>query len=130
MQIESSARAPLIITDEPTGSQWLDMHRSTWRTGEQRLMCAVLEDAVNKYLQYRDYAPMTNRGRLYSEAKEWIFVGGGTEPFSFESICAALGLDPDWWRQRLQAIVQEGKIKTIRRGPITKNAQYRSGTHT
>ena len=66
-------------------------------SSEQRLMVAVLENAVECY---QKYALLANRRarRLFKEAHEWIYCGESDWPFSFENICAALS-----YRRRLPA---------------------------
>jgi hypothetical protein len=75
-------------------------------SSEQRLMVAVLENAVECY---QKYAPLPNRRarRLFKETHEWIYCDESDWPFSFENICAALSIDADYlrsglerWRQR------------------------------
>lgn len=84
--------------------------RAISRSGEYRLLVAVLEDAVTCYQRYAQ--PRTKRERvLFSEAAEWIMnsdlqdrrVEVSTYPaFSFEQICAALDLDADYIRAGLR----------------------------
>lgn len=69
--------------------------------GEKRLMLAILEDAVSCYQKYAS----ANRGRalrLYEEAEEWVFEENSPWVFSFESICYALNINPDFLREGLR----------------------------
>jgi len=68
------------------------------RQPEAELMRAVLEDALLCF-----HKGLVRQGRrvqrLAREAKEWLFCDDVCWPFSFVSICAVLGLDPEYiWR--------------------------------
>ena len=68
---------------------------------EQELMMAVLEDAVWCIEKYR--LPMDGPGRrLFLDAKHWLLASEPQWPYSFECICAALDLDAEAVRHRLQ----------------------------
>lgn len=57
---------------------------------ERRLMAAILFDGIQGYLQY-------HLGRARSELRSdvaWLESSTVDYPFSFESCCEALGLDP------------------------------------
>jgi hypothetical protein len=70
-------------------------------TGERRLLCAVLQEAVHAFLKYREVR--TVRGhRLFREAQEWFWSEQCDGLYAFESICRHLHLDPDYIRQGLQ----------------------------
>lgn len=63
-------------------------------TPEQRLMLAVLQDALDCIQKHRDR-------RLFDEARHWFLADETDWPYSFERICAALDLDANAVRQRL-----------------------------
>ena len=67
---------------------------------EKRLMFAVMEDAI---ICFQKYAPARNARemRRFREAENWIFSKDSDWWFSFENICAHVGLDPDYVRRRL-----------------------------
>jgi hypothetical protein len=69
--------------------------------GERRLMLAVLEDAVSCFQKYAG-ATRPRGQRLFQEAEEWFSEEDQSWPFSFESICGVLGIDPEYFRSRLQ----------------------------
>jgi len=68
--------------------------------GERRLMLAVLEDAVACFQKYAG-ASRPRVKRLFREAEEWFLERDSGWPFSFESICGVLGIDPDYFRTNL-----------------------------
>ena len=67
---------------------------------EERLMLAVLDDAIacfQKYAFARD-----RKGKvLFQEAEEWVQATNHDWPFSFVNICEMLGFGPDYLRQGL-----------------------------
>jgi hypothetical protein len=73
---------------------------------EKRLMLAVLESAVATYQRYA--LATSRRGRrLFAESDAWMTCADDGWVFSFENICNALRLDPDFlrgglrcWRER------------------------------
>ncbi|HTM10669.1 MAG TPA: hypothetical protein VL754_19945 [Verrucomicrobiae bacterium] len=67
---------------------------------ERRLMVAVLEDAVLRFR--KNAAAKTEEGKaIFAEEQQWLFGPGEDGPFSFESICDALGIDPSYLRRGL-----------------------------
>ena len=69
-------------------------------TAERALMRAVLGDAV-LCLLYGDRN--AKRAALAREARRWIQSPDRQWPFSFENVCAALGIESTWFRRRLLA---------------------------
>jgi hypothetical protein len=69
-------------------------------SSEQRLMLAVLVDAINLVLRekHRDSTP-------FKEASSWIFARSVARWLSFEMACDAVGLNADWLRKRLSELV-------------------------
>jgi len=70
---------------------------------EQRLMIAVLHDAIDCVEKYRFALDFRGR-RAFSEAMEWLLVEDSTWPFSFECICGVLDLDATAVRERVCAV--------------------------
>lgn len=69
-------------------------------TGEQRLMAAVLEDAIDVCCCP---GPGHAKGRtLYRQTWNWVNSGDHSWPFSFLRVCEALGLSPSAIRSRLR----------------------------
>jgi len=67
------------------------------REGEEGLMLAVLEDAIETFRMY--VLAENKRGkRLFQEAEEWILEKDSDWFFSFENICGVLGLEPNYLR--------------------------------
>jgi hypothetical protein len=70
------------------------------REGEERLMLAVLENAVERFQKYV-LARKPRGKKLFQEAEEWFLERNSDELFSFENICDTLQLHPDYMRQGL-----------------------------
>jgi hypothetical protein len=65
--------------------------------GEERLMLAVLQDAVACFQEYVLAQDLWEK-RLFEEAEDWILETNTDWPFSFESICETLQLNPRYIR--------------------------------
>jgi hypothetical protein len=73
--------------------------------GERSLVRAILEDALHCYQSYIFARDVRGR-RLFAEAELWIMRGSPysapTKPFfSFDYVCDALAIDPDYIRRCL-----------------------------
>ena len=97
-------RGPERITQTlELSSQYLEaVCRKADLEAEQKLMLAVLEDAVTCFQKC-----FTARDRigtsLFREAEEWILLQGKDDwLFSFDNICETLDLDPAYIRGGLQ----------------------------
>lgn len=69
---------------------------------ERALMQAMLQDAVLCLM--RQAAPANERPQLYAEARAWVESRSRAWVFSFESVCDALDMNPDYLRHRLLAL--------------------------
>ena len=86
------------------------VYKKTLREGEERLMLAVLESAVEDFQKY--VLARNLRGKkLFEQAEEW-FLENSDALFSFENICETLQLHPDYIRQGLM-VWKEAKLKTL-----------------
>ena len=83
---------------------------------EQVLMLAVLEDAV---LCFQDNvaAATPRKQMLFREADEWIFSSADSYLFSFDNICEALALDPNYLRRGLKRWKEETLGELDRKQP-------------
>jgi hypothetical protein len=75
--------------------------------GELKLLLAVLEDAIRCYLRYAN-SQDGERRREFIEVRNWF---EGTKAgvrrgdiFSFENLCAALGIEPRYLLDRLRIL--------------------------
>jgi hypothetical protein len=86
------------------------------RGPERSLLSALLFDAVQGYVNYTcsDRAGVRNR---YREAYEWVQRRGSDYVFAFDSVCEALGIDPNFLRCGL------ANVSTTCGGPEVKKTR-------
>ncbi len=105
--------------------QYLDTYRRKLHLEpEKKLMLAILEDAIacyQKYLFARDF-----KGKaLFQEAAEWIRPGAGEGVFAFDSVCEALGLNPEYVRRGLETWKENSRAQRARAKIYQLKAQPR-----
>lgn len=69
--------------------------------GTRRLMWAVLKDTLRCYHTYADSKTVHGQ-RLFHDAERWLQSRDLQWVFSFENVCAALGVDSDYLRNELR----------------------------
>jgi len=69
--------------------------------GMRRLMWAMLKDTLRCYHTYYD-AKSVRGQRLFYDADRWIQSRDLRWVFSFENVCAVLGVDSDYLRNELR----------------------------
>ena len=84
-------------------SQYFGSLGSVGLSGEQRLMLAVLADAIN-VLQSWQGGGSARKRRNFAEAAQWVNTRGTSYPFSFDSVCDALEIDSELLRSRLRVL--------------------------
>ncbi len=99
----STFEADLGFTDIILPSQYFGAMGSAKLCCEQRLMLAVLVDAIN-ILQGWQRAGSARKRRAFADAAQWVNTRGTGYPFSFDSICDALNIDPEVLRRRLSGL--------------------------
>src|SRR5215467_44335 len=72
------------------------------REGEEKLMLAVLSDAIELFQKHVLSKDETGRN-LFQEVEEWLLEKESDELFSFKSICETLDLNPNHIRQGLMS---------------------------
>jgi hypothetical protein len=70
--------------------------------GEYRLLMGILEDAIHIYLKHGTSRGPRNR-TLFRETEGWIESTSKEWVFSFERVCEALNIDPEYLRRMLRA---------------------------
>ncbi|MGH7933223.1 MAG: hypothetical protein ACREQN_08635 [Candidatus Binataceae bacterium] len=105
-QAEQMAHAAdsLGLTDVILPSQFFSAMGGGGLCSEQRLMLAVLVDAIN-ILQGWHRLGSARKRRAFAEVGQWVNTRGTGYPFSFDSVCDALGIDSEILRQRLGGLV-------------------------
>jgi hypothetical protein len=104
----------LALTDIILPSQYFGAIGGSGLCSEQRLMLAVLVDAIN-ILQGWNRSGSARKRRAFAEAGQWVNTRGTAYPFSFDSICDALTIDSEILRRRLSALTM-GHTATARLG--------------
>jgi hypothetical protein len=83
---------------------------ATVRTGEQRLMAAVLEDAIALRLKPIPPGTAKLRPKFQQEqgrADHWLRSNDRASVFCFLRICEALNLDPQYLRRGLRTLYEQ-----------------------
>jgi hypothetical protein len=86
------------------------VYKRNIREGEERLMLAVLDSAVEDFQKYV-LARHPSGKKLFQKAEEWFLGKDSNELFSFGSICETLGLHPNRIRKGLM-VWKEARLKT------------------
>ncbi len=89
---------------------------------EEALITAILEDAIDCVRKHRG-AQTHREQRLFREAADWFLLDQPDWPFSFERICACLGLDADGVRRALglgRAADHRGDIGAAKRNLVLR----------
>jgi hypothetical protein len=104
--------AGIFAPDTMLASQYFDrIRRRKDLTGEQRLMCAIIEDAVETYLKHA----ATSRRDLaerFTEVERWIESEDRSYLYAFETICDYLGLDGPYLRRGLHRLKARARGET------------------
>ena len=91
---------------------------SVW-SGEQRLMAAILEDAVA--VSSKPVAPSTSKARhVLRETLRWLRCNDRTWTFSFLRICETLDLDPSAIRRAIRILRGEESRDSARAASVTE----------
>ncbi len=102
-EIEERALARLAAPEALLPIQFLEGRRGEdpATRAMKRLMLAVLEDAF-RCLQSYTVAHTALARRTYIETQAWIADRSAHGPFAFETICEALGIEPDRLRDGIR----------------------------
>ena len=91
---------------------------------------AVLEDALRCFQHHAD-AKTGARKRLFTEAEQWLCGESGDGPFSFETVCETLGIEPQFLRAglkqwRAQQLAGPAPRRLVRRLPVVRSGRIRA----
>jgi hypothetical protein len=99
---------------------------------ERRLRLAVLEDAVRRVLRHMN-ATLPHERAAYQTEMEWFAGDDRSEPFSFESLCDALNIDPEFvrrclrqWREDTEARVPRSRQRVVARRALSPSPRSHS----
>jgi hypothetical protein len=85
-------------------SQFFETIGKRTLTSEQRLMLAVLADAIN-ILQDGYRSASARKRSSFADARNWMFQGSKACPLSFEGVCEALGIDAEALKWRMSTLI-------------------------
>jgi hypothetical protein len=99
------------VSLDPADMDFIEaVYKKNIREGEERLMLAVLESAVEDFQKYVLARNLSGK-KLFQQAEEWFFDKDSDVLFSFESICQTLELHPEPIRKGLM-VWKETRLKT------------------
>jgi hypothetical protein len=84
------------------------MRRRSALEGEQKLMFAVLEDAVECYLKHMN-AKSRERRLLFYEVQNWMNAKNRVGLFSYQTLCESLRVDAKALRTALESRLKRGR---------------------
>jgi len=105
----SATRMLFAAGPDPTDVfDWRDHFAGPTRrlSGEQKLMFAVLGDALHILVTYTRRVRNPHRVAVYVEALAWLEQDDLGWPFSFRNVCVALDIDPERLRDRVQRLLR------------------------
>ncbi len=76
------------------------LKRKPFLEGEKLMGFMILKQAVDDYMHHVN-APRRRGQRLFREAEEWINARDRRWLYSFENVCMALDIDPEYMREGL-----------------------------
>jgi hypothetical protein len=107
--------------DVESAAFWNTVRRAEPVCPERDLMRAVLKDALLRFRKNLDHP--TNR--LFKAERAWFFEDAGDELFSFESVCAVLGLNPRRIRRNLLDWEARARAEAWQRQPSRRSPSPR-----
>jgi len=84
------------------------MRRRSALEGEQKLMFAVLRDAVESYLKHMN-AKSRRRRLLFYEVQNWMSAKNRVGLFSYRTLCESLGIDHKALRAALESRLKQSR---------------------
>ena len=111
-----AAADPRPFPDVILRSQFFEMVGTRSLSSEQRLMLAVLADAINILQDWRGSFSARKR-RLFIEAARWVMARGSSVPFSFDNVCDALEISSEALRLRLSTLAAGAEDSRL---PLTR----------
>jgi hypothetical protein len=124
----ADGHAHILIWDPADSENLIRVYKSKSREGEEALMLAVLADAVDCFQKYV-LAVGPREQKLFRDAEAWILEPNGEWIFSFQNICEALELNPDYVRHGLLQWKQKQIDRFIRARQVPKRRYGRNVAH-
>lgn len=105
---------PIRLSEARLAEEYVEqLRRRSYDEGEKKLMLAVLQEALNNFVQFVSAKDPVGRER-HAEVERWFLENDGEWLFSFKNICDSLGMDPAYLRTGLIRL-KEGRLRRSRR---------------
>ncbi|HKV53088.1 MAG TPA: hypothetical protein VJN94_00470 [Candidatus Binataceae bacterium] len=133
MEWENGVLGSIFVPDIITPEQFYDSRRDDSAIAPvKRLMMAVLEDALRCFQNNAD-AISGPRKRLFADAEQWLCGEAGDGPFSFDTVCETLGIEPRFLRAGLkewrnQQLAGNSARRLARRSPVVRSGKISATT--
>lgn len=124
---------PIRLADARIDAAYVEqVSRRQYDEGEKKLMLAVLQEALNNFVQFLP-AKSTAGQEQFREVEEWFWGDDGEWPFSFKNIAETLGMSSSYFLNglmRLKLNKLQGwnrahcKIKPFRIGRTAYRTRY------
>jgi hypothetical protein len=89
-----------LVAMDPVDTNLAQSHFTRTASAEEKLMLAVLENAIEQFQEYALAEDAKGKALLH-EVEEWLWDQDSDWFFSFESICETLKFSPEYLRQGL-----------------------------
>ena len=126
--VVADSRAHVLIWDPADVDNFIRVHKGKIREREEALMLAVLADAVDCFQKYL-FAVGPHEQKNFRDAEAWILERNAEWIFSFDNICEALELDPDYLRTGLLQWKQKQIERFNRTRQVPKRRYRRNVAH-
>jgi hypothetical protein len=111
-----------LVAMDPVDTGLAQSHFTRTASAEEKLMLAVLENAIEQFQEYALAEDPKGKALLH-EVEEWLWDKDSDWFFSFESICETLKFSPEYLRQGLllwkKAKMQDREIPS-RQQPVAR----------
>ena len=124
---------PIRLSDARLDVAYVDqICRNQYDEGEKKLMLAVLQEALNNFVQFLHAKDVTGQER-FREVEEWFWEDDGEWLFSFKNIAESLGISYTYFLERLMTLKQnrlrgwsraQSKVKPFRIGRTAYRTRY------
>lgn len=104
----------LLVPDNVTPGQFAGLFSASGsRSGEHRLLAAVLQDGIETFQKYAFAREDAGRA-LFSEARRWVTDPSREDLFCYSTICDTLDIDGDYLRAGLLTWFEENRAHPVR----------------
>ena len=124
---------PIRLSDARLDGEYVDqIFRNQYDEGEKKLMLAVLQEALNTFVQFLPARDVTGQDR-FREVERWFWDDDDEWLFSFKNIAESLGLSSSYFLDGLMNLKRnrfrgwsraESKVKPFRIGRTAYRTRY------